>query len=188
MATEITVLKQSKQEELPLREPQPEPVAVGSLSKNLEVYSISGSESDSDTDSEDELESVSDAGSDSDDEVEASKEALNIDPVLVQAGFMKELVQEFLQNEFVHEEDVLEDSDIRDLNEEIVVVDPLKEEKIEFFEIHELPEATNEPEITPKQNYSKMAVSELIDIVVDKNILSKEKAKKLKKKELLQLL
>ena len=74
-------------------------------------------------------------------------------------------------------------------------------EKIEFFENFD---QENEPidlgiesisfenkdefQTKPKQDYSKLTVPELVEIVVKQNILSKEKAKKLKKKELIELL
>lgn len=93
------------------------------------------------------------------------------------------------------------DSD-SDSEEDITDFSQEKSGKIDFFEIDaleneeketELPESqvnvteTEEPpEETP--DYKKLSLAELVEVVVSKEILPKEKAKKLKKKELLELL
>ena len=186
MATEITVIKQNHQEGPVYHELGNNMGNNSSLPKNLEVYSISESDSEgseSDSDSETEPEEFDSETTFEPTELESTPLKLNVVPVLedgretlTDQDIIQDFVKEFFQNE------LREDS----LEAEIKIVDPVKEEKIEFFEIQEFSKV--EPTTTLKQNYSKLNISDLVDIAVEKNILSREKAKKLKKKELLQLL
>jgi len=167
MATEITNLKQKPQEFEEFEETE-------ETEELCELKGLGGLEGLEHFDTKEsrklELCSISDSDSDSDSD---SESVLDID---------------FVKNEIIDEPEP----------------EKIREEKIEFFETFEEKstvlepiesidfniENPNKPESvpSPKQDYSKLSVSELVDIVVNKNIITKEKAKKLKKKGLIELL